>query len=319
MLNNQSKARILVIKHGALGDIVQGFDAVASVRAGNPKASIFLMTGKNFVSFAHMMPWFDDVIPDPRSGPLNFSATLRVWRHLRQNWSLIVDMQCSRRTKSYFLHLSQSGTRWIGTAPGCSDPLPDFTGVNNRQRMMITAEMAGGVCQTADMGWLDKNNVCPQNDGLVDGDSAYAVMVPGCPLAKSQKRWPAECFAAVANDLLARGIKVHLVGTKEDRGAIDSVLAGAPYAVDLCGRTNLTGLTRLMKGASYVIGNDTGPMFLAAKVGAPTLMMMGPNTDPTMSAPTGNACKWLRGSPISSISVKAALAALNDLGETKKF
>lgn len=313
MLCDQSKLRILVIKHGALGDIVQGFDAFASLRTGYPKANISLMTSKGFVSLAKMMPWFDDVILDSRSGPLNFVANFRVWRHLHQNWSLIVDMQCSRRTKSYFSYLSKSGTRWVGTATGCSDPLPDFEGVNNRQRMIITAEMAGGICQTADMDWLDTHSATSQSDCLIDEDKAYAVMVPGCSLAKPQKRWPAKHFANVANDLLARGFMVHLVGTEEDRKAIDSVLAYAPRATDLCGKTDLTGLTQLMKRASYVIGNDTGPIFLSAKIGAPTLMIMGPDTDPTMSAPTGRACKWLRGMPISGITEKAVLNALCDL------
>ena len=313
MPSHYTKVRILVIKHGALGDIIQGLDSFATIRAGNPKAHIALMTGTNFASLAASMPWFDDVITDPRTGFFNFLATMRIRRHLRQNWSLVVDMQCSRRTKRYFSCFLPSGTRWIGRAPGCSDLLPDFTGVNNRERMLLTAELAGGVRQNADMDWLDAINADSQKDYLADKSKAYAVMVPGCSLVKPQKRWPAKHFAAVANDLAARGIMVYLVGTREDRSAIDSVLADAPSAINSCGKTNLTGLTRLMKGASYVIGNDTGPIFLSAKIGAPTLMIMGPDTDPTMSAPTGRACKWLRGTPIAGITVKAVLKALCDL------
>ena len=171
------------------------------------------------------------------------------------------------------------------------------------------------ICQNQQRAGLEqlldaKHNAGSQNDFLVASDKPYAVIVPGCSSAKPQKRWPAEHFATVANDLFARGIMVYLVGTKEDRNAIDSVLADASSATDLCGKTNLTGLAKLMKGASYVIGNDTCPIFLAAKSGTPTLMIMGPDTDPTMSSPTGEVCQWLRGDPISSISSKAALDAL---------
>ena len=313
MFQNQSKGRILVVKHGALGDIVQGFDAFATLRAGNPHAHISLMTGTSFVPLAKMMPWFDDVIPDPRRGILNFFAMLDVRRHLRQNWSFIVDMQCSRRTKHYFSYFSRRETRWISNAFGCSDPLPDFAGVNNRERMIVSAEMAGGVRQTASMKWLDEHIIMSKNDFLNDPQMSYAVLVPGCSPANPQKRWPAEHFAAVGNDLLARGIKVIVVGTEDDRDAVDTVLAAATDFIDLCGKTNLSGLARLMRGASYVIGNDTGPMFLAARSGAPTLMVMGPDTDPAMSAPTGEACNWLIGRPISSISVAMALTALYDL------
>ena len=52
MLEDLAKDKILVIKHGALGDIIQGLDAFASLRAGNPEAHIALMTSPGFVSLA---------------------------------------------------------------------------------------------------------------------------------------------------------------------------------------------------------------------------------------------------------------------------
>lgn len=318
MLDDTTKDNILVIKHGALGDIVQGLDAFASLRAGNPQARITLMTSPGFVSLAEMMPWFDEVIIDPRASLINFVASLRIRHHLRRNWSVIVDMQCSGRTRRYFSHFRLPRTRWIGIAPGCSDPLPEFKGVNNRLRMMKTAEMAGGIDQEADMVWLVTDKDGSDNHWQVDPVHGYAVLVPGCSLAKPQKRWPAKYFAAVGNDLLARGITVYVVGTAEDRRAIDCVLADAPNIIDLCDKTSLPELGRLLCDASYVIGNDTGPVFLAAKTGAPTLMMMGPDTDPAMSAPNGIAASWLRATPISGITVTAALAWLYNLcGSTK--
>ena len=56
-----SYQRLLVIKHGAFGDIVQGFGAFASLRAGHPAAQIVLLTTLPFVELAKMMPWFDEV------------------------------------------------------------------------------------------------------------------------------------------------------------------------------------------------------------------------------------------------------------------
>ena len=318
MLDHTADDNILVIKHGALGDIVQGLDAFASLRAGNSQARITLMTSPGLASFAEMMPWFDDVVIDPRASLINILASWRIRRHLRRNWSVIVDMQCSGRTRLYFSHFRPPKTRWIGTAPGCSDPLPEFEGVNNRLRMMKAAEMAGGMYQAADMEWLVPNKDGADNHWRFDPPNGYAVLVPGCSLAKPRKRWPAKFFGAVGNDLLARGVTVYVVGRAEDRLAIDCVLAHAPNIIDLCGKTDLPELARLLCNASYVIGNDTGPVFLAAKTGAPTLMMMGPDTDPAMSAPNGIAAAWLRATPISDITVTAALTSLYDLcGSTK--
>ena len=59
--------RILVIKHGALGDIIQGLDAYASLRAQFTKAHITLLTSKNFASLMQTMPYFDEVQIDERA------------------------------------------------------------------------------------------------------------------------------------------------------------------------------------------------------------------------------------------------------------
>ena len=198
-------------------------------------------------------------------------------------------------------------------APGCSSPLPDLTGVNNRERMIKTAEIAGGISQSIDMAWLKTGLIDIKDELLIDPMAAYAVLVPGCSLAKPQKRWPSESFAAVGANLLARGLKVYVVGTKEDRVAVSGVLTHSPSIVDLSEKTSLPVLAKLFQGASYVIGNDTGPVFLAAKAGAKTLMIMGPDTDPEMSAPSGRACTWLQGKPISDVSVRSALNSLSKL------
>ncbi len=314
MLQNKVHRRILVIKHGALGDIVQALDAFASLRAGNPLAHIALMTSPVFLSLAKMMPWFDEVIVDPRSGLLNLAAAWRIRQYFRQDWSVIVDMQCSSRTRNYFAHFALSNMRWIGTAAGCSDPLPDFTGVNNRDRMVKSAEMAGGISQTPDISWLVNGAAQTEDPAVMINDKQYAVLVPGCSLAKPQKRWPADRYAAIGDELVSRGFEIVLVGTVDDREAVDAVLAALPDAIDLCGKTNLVGLARLLGGAAFVIGNDSGPMFLAARTGVPTLVIMGPDTDPTMSAPKGAEASWLQGAPISEVSAAAAIGALESLG-----
>ena len=100
-----SPQRLLVIKHGALGDIVQGFGAFASLRAGHPDAHIALLTTAPFVELANMMPWFDEVLVDRRAGVLHLQESWRMRQLIRDNWDMIVDLQCSQRTAHYFQFL----------------------------------------------------------------------------------------------------------------------------------------------------------------------------------------------------------------------
>ena len=80
------RQRVLIIKHGALGDVVQGFDAYASLRAGLPDAHIAVLTSPAFADFMQMMPWFDEVLVDPRPSPFNVAAMMRVRFLLRRGW-----------------------------------------------------------------------------------------------------------------------------------------------------------------------------------------------------------------------------------------
>ena len=59
MQSMTTQKEVLVIKHGALGDLIQGLDAYASVRAGFPDAHIALRTTPALASLAGKMPWFD--------------------------------------------------------------------------------------------------------------------------------------------------------------------------------------------------------------------------------------------------------------------
>ena len=103
------RKQVLVIKHGALGDVVQGFDAYASLRAGLPDAHIAVLTSPAFAGFMQMMPWFDEVLIDPRPPLFDVPATLRVRSLLRRGWDAIIDLQCSGRTARYHRFLRSRG------------------------------------------------------------------------------------------------------------------------------------------------------------------------------------------------------------------
>ncbi|MGC6453355.1 MAG: glycosyltransferase family 9 protein [Candidatus Puniceispirillaceae bacterium] len=300
--------RILVIKHGALGDIVQGLDAFAGLRAGHPHAHIALLTSSPFMGLARRMPWFDEVIEDPRAPVVKLGQAFRLREMFRNGWDMMIDLQCSRRTARYHRFLAPAGNRWFGTASGASDPYPDFTGVNNADRMKTAIAMAGGDAATvADLAWLADAAAVPAHC------ASATILVPGCSASKPQKRWPAQSFADIARREMSAGRTVVITGTAADREAADIVTSLAPGCIDLVGRTDLPGLAALFAGAGAVIGNDTGPVFLAARSDVPTLMIMGNDTDPSMSAPVGALAGWVRKTRVGDVSADEAATALADL------
>jgi ADP-heptose:LPS heptosyltransferase len=87
-----------------------------------------------------------------------------------------------------------------------------------------------------------------------------------------RRRWPAERFARVADELVADGYEVVVTGTPAERDVVESVVAAARTPVrPLVGALSLGGLAALYARCAMVIGNDSGPLHLAAAVGTPTV------------------------------------------------
>ena len=113
----------------------------------------------------------------------------------------------------------------------------------------------------------DLEEAYPVLDGLPD---RFAVLHPGATDAR--RRWPAERFSKVGDRLAAAGAAVVVTGTGDERALTAEVvgLMRRP-ALDLCDRLSLHGLIGLLSRCAVAVSNDTGPIHLAAAVGAATV------------------------------------------------
>ncbi|NES13377.1 MULTISPECIES: glycosyltransferase family 9 protein [unclassified Micromonospora] len=92
------------------------------------------------------------------------------------------------------------------------------------------------------------------------------------------KRWPAGRFAALARTLAARGHRVVLTGSADERelAARVATAAGLPPAAVLAGRTGLAELAALVADARLVVSGDTGVAHLATGYGTASVVLFGP-------------------------------------------
>ena len=90
---------ILVIKHGALGDIIQATEAFRCIREKHPGERIVLMTRASFVGFSKQIPFFDEVIVDcyPKISLIKYYKTISQLA----KYDMVYDLQHSDRTKRY--------------------------------------------------------------------------------------------------------------------------------------------------------------------------------------------------------------------------
>lgn len=292
---------ILVIKLGAVGDVVLAFQPFADIRAHHPHDRITLLTTAPFGPLLAASPWFDEVRIDARPGWWDIGGLIRLRRALR-GFDLVYDLQTSSRTSRYFDMAGRPA--WSGIARGASlphaNPRRDRMHTVDRQRDQL--DMAGAPAgPPADLAWL------VQDAPAVP--TPFALLAPGAAPHRPAKRWPAEHFGRLAQVLQGRGLTPVIAGTAAE-APLARVIAGiCPAAIDLTGRTSLPQLAGLAARATLAVGNDTGPMHLAAAVGCRCIVLFSAESDPALTAPRG-LVTVLREPDLANLAVDRVAASL---------
>lgn len=271
--------RILVIKLGALGDVVLAFGPFAAIRARHPQAAITLLTTAPFVDLAQDAPWFDHVVVDSRPRVWNMRGVWNLARQIR-GFDFVYDLQTSDRSSFYRMLAGRPG--WSGIARGASHPHanPDRDRMHTVERQREQLAMAGiGDGPPPDLAWL--THAAP----LVALPARFAVLVPGAAPHRPRKRWPAAFYGVVARTLMARGVTPVVLGGAGDRPLAGVIAAACPGVIDLTGQTTIAQIGPIMARAVLAVGNDTGPMHLAAAVGCRCVVLFSADSDPHLTAP----------------------------------
>ena len=122
--------------------------------------------------------------------------------------------------------------------------------------------------------------------GLPEG-KPLIVLHPGANW--SHKRWPADCFAQLADRLSRQhACSIVMTGSPDDRPLVQAI--GERMAVPPCplvGQTTLRQLAACLERADLVVSNDTGPLHIASALGRPVVALYGP-TSPAITGPLGD-------------------------------
>lgn len=308
MRNSQGAKKILVIKLGALGDIILAMEAFHAIRAKHAEEHITLLTRKPFVKLASQMPWFNEVLVDASPKFYQIGKILKFRKVLREGgYTRVYDLQGNDRSGFYFKLMGRGQPEWCGTVKGCSHRRHDHRRdpVQATERMLrflesVDVSRAGA----PELGWLT---------GDVDGlglPEKYVVLVPGCAPQHPHKRWPAEHFAKLAGMLEEKGIGAVALGTSVDAEVIEEIREICPSVVSLAGKTDIGQLAEVAKRAEGAVGNDTGPIHIAAVAGAPTLSLMSGRSDPKRMTPRGPDVGFLQKEDLNDLSPAEVMESL---------
>lgn len=112
--------------------------------------------------------------------------------------------------------------------------------------------------------------VIPDNDGSFNIKKPYGIIHLGTGKSKSNKAWPAEKFAKVAEYLLKHN-KLVVTGSQNEIPAAKKIKALCPDVIDFCGKTSLADLIKIISECSLFVSIDTGILHAAAALNIPTV------------------------------------------------
>ncbi|MDY4920800.1 MAG: lipopolysaccharide heptosyltransferase I [Phascolarctobacterium sp.] len=286
---------ILLIKMSSLGDILHTLPFAAALRKRYPEAKITWLVHPQFAGFVPDPPVIDEVLyfDKVKFKKMSLSEKVKYFLEMREllhskHFDLVIDMQglfksavlaaisgCSNRigycemregsglvsraitgshSKEHVIERYLDVARYLGAKVNSLDdvefPMPDLS----EETLSVQAKLR-------ELGW--------------DG-SDYVVIVPGARWWT--KEWPVEHYVSLAKKIAADGRFIVLAGGPDDavKGKAIAEACASTQVLDMTGKTSLRELAALIKGCSFYISADTGPLHFAAALKKPLVAMYGP-------------------------------------------
>ena len=305
--------RVLVVRLGAVGDVVRTLPAVRLVKNTWPGVTVGWAVEELSAPLLEGHPDIDRILLLPRRALARAAkgaspAALRLAGGFRREVKgfgadLTLDFQSSFKS-GLVAWLSRAPRRFGFDKPFDREHSHLFANRRVRPRSLrqhrvqraVDLALAAG----AHHGPLIADLALTSGE-LDEGRSRFAALSPRpttvtlAPFSsrrQSWKRYPLEAWAETIRRLADEGIGTLVLGGPGEREEAEALGRAAPGATTLSTDLPLRRLSSLIAAAPALIGGDTGPMHLAWAVGCRVVAIYGP-TDPVLNAPFGEGHRVL--------------------------
>lgn len=324
-LHTQSNFRLLVVRLGAMGDILHALPAVTALRRAHPQWTIDWVADPRWrallaaeglghslvpaVEREPAQPLVDRIHFAPakewQKRPLSFatcSEIMALRRSLRAGgYHAVLDLQGAIRSAIIArlagsprvigeLEPRERAARWLFTERIAT------RGAHVIEQDVELASAVAGDRLTAEKPLLPVDAAADSwcSQVLAGGAGPAVLLNPGA--GWGAKRWPPERYATVAQGLIKRGFNV-LINTGPGEEPLAQVIVRATHGAAQMLAPSLDQLIALTRRVALCIAGDSGPLHLACALGRPVVGIYGP-TDPCRNGPYGTRSRVLR-NPLS--------------------
>lgn len=287
--------KILIIKPSSFGDIIHSLPFLQVIRENFPYAEVHWVIAKGFEELLENHPMVNklwiinkDRWKDFRKIKTTVNEISELFRELKyESYDIVIDLQGLFR--SGILANATSAPVRVGFREAREGSTLFYThrveggrDIHAVDRYLKIAYALG--CEIHGV-WFPMPFIkeSDRTKELKRTFGKYAIIVPGA--RKPANRWPAAKFGELASIL---PIKTVVIGSKDDTSlAEDVVKASGRKAVSIAGQTDIKELISIIRGCSFMVSNDTGPMHIAAAYVIPVVAIFGP-ANPARTGPYGD-------------------------------
>ena len=294
--NNVKIDKILVIQLWGIGETILTLPAIEALGKKFPEARIDVLstTRNNDVFFGNKS------ISNIIAIKLNPLSILKFVLKNIKKYDLAIDMEEYLNISaiiSFFV-----GRKTIGYSHGPRAKLyTDRVRYNDRQHAVQTfLDLTRALDIACDADKLPKLNFSKsdkkfvgrflKNSGVKSNDFVVCI-APGAAESAKSRMWPYERYAELCDEVIAKhNAKVIFAGNIDEIGLIGNIqkdMENKNKTINAAGKITLNQLFYLMSKSKLFIGNDAGPMHIAAAQGIKTIGLFGPNL-PIRFGPYGN-------------------------------
>ncbi|MBN1405774.1 MAG: lipopolysaccharide heptosyltransferase II [Candidatus Omnitrophica bacterium] len=288
----KSKINILVIKIGAVGDVILSVPALAAIRRHFPKAKITILVGAKSREIAANCPYVDELIVFNDVDKKNtIKKICDVSRQLRREYfDMSIDLQNNRTSR--LLALFSVSPRRIGYKTSKFDMLltDKVRGARARiapvEHQFKLLEVLGikGADPALELfpSEEEKRNIEKVLDAEWVSEKQILVGINiGSSIKWQTKRWPPDNIIKLCRKFSQKDIRIVITGSKNEMPLAENlVTAFKSKPINMTGRTTLMELAWLIKKCNLFITADSAPLHIAVAMKTPCIALFGP-TDPT--------------------------------------
>ncbi|WP_425409463.1 glycosyltransferase family 9 protein [Hyphococcus sp.] len=289
----RKQSNILVIKTDSLSGFVAADPVFEAIRKAHRKAKISLLTTQGLQRIARASPYFDQVAAMPNLRDRD--ARREFVRQVKSSkFEQVYDLSNDDEARRLRGAMGPFGPKWFS-----AEAAPKRTGKGGEATLPGLEKLADTASldvhpRLPDLRWAitarkDSANMQPSWYGI---SGAFGLLLPA---ASPERRWTAEGYAGLAEQMARENIMPVLAGSKSLHSFGDEIAQDAPQLVDLSGKTDHLQLAALAQEAAFFVSDHADEMQLALSVGCEGVVI-SPATAPfsapgrhivTMTAPAG--------------------------------